>query len=480
MTNEDQSATNGPTARAASPSEPDPATRRVFGRPDGVEGAFAGPDRTPADGREAPTNQSPQPVLAAAFGRTDADDDRADDASETVAVQPAYDEATPQAAPPPAPAPPEVRGPKLGVRDLLFSGQVSRFALVVVAVLAIGSGLLGGWIGSKTTSVIEAFTTPKVELSQSDPDEAPEGRFARVAAAVADSVVTIEAMGDSQGSQGSGVVVDGRGYIITNSHVIADAARKPKETKLTVIFNDGKTVPANLVGHDPDTDLAVLKVDNVDNLTVARLGNSDALRVGQEVIAAGAPLGLRSTDTQGIISALDRAVAVPRDESGDESTVIAAVQTDASINQGNSGGPLINMDGEVIGINSAAKSPSGSSSGLGFAIPVNEVARVASALMRDGYIAHPTIGVEAKTVGDEAEGGAQIQKVKSGSPAERAGLQQNDIAVKLGDREITDLNSFIVAVRQLEIGKDAPLEVLRDGKPVTLTIAPDAGEPSTN
>jgi S1-C subfamily serine protease len=450
----------------------------VFGRPAGVEGAFAGPDRTPADGADAPTNQSPEPVLAAAFGR--ADDDRSDDATETVAVQPAYDEATPAAAPQPAPAAPEVRGPKLGVRDLLFSGQVSRFALVVVVVLAIGFGLLGGWIGSKTTSIIEAFTTPKVELSPTDPDEAPEGRFARVAAAVADSVVTIEAVGESQGSQGSGVVVDGRGYIITNSHVIADAARKPKEYKLTAIFNDGKTVPANLVGHDPDTDLAVLKVDNVDNLTVARLGNSDALRVGQEVIAAGAPLGLRSTDTQGIISALDRAVAVPRDESGDEATVIAAVQTDASINQGNSGGPLINMNAEVIGINSAAKSPSGSSSGLGFAIPVNEVARVASALMRDGFIAHPTIGVDAKSVGDEAEGGAQIQKVKSGSPAERAGVKQNDIAVKLGDREITDLNSFIVAVRQLEIGKDAPLEVLRDGKPVTLTIAPDAGEPSTN
>ncbi|MGV0802279.1 trypsin-like peptidase domain-containing protein, partial [Mycolicibacterium elephantis] len=132
----------------------------------------------------------------------------------------------------------------------------------------------------------------------------PEGRFAKVAAAVADSVVTVEAVSDTEGSQGSGVVVDGRGYIVTNNHVIADAASAPDRYQISVIFNDGKEVLANLVGADSKTDLAVLKVDDVDNLTVARLGDSDKLRVGDEVIAAGAPLGLRSTDTQGIISAL--------------------------------------------------------------------------------------------------------------------------------------------------------------------------------
>ena len=139
-----------------------------------------------------------------------------------------------------------------------------------------------------------------------------------------------------------------------------------------MVFNDGKEVPANLVGRDPKTDLAVLKVDNVDNLVVARLGDSEKLQVGEEVIAAGAPLGLRSTVTHGIISALHRPVPLSGDGS-DTDTVIDGVQTDASINHGNSGGPLINMNSEVIGINTAGKSLSDSASGLGFAIPVNEV-----------------------------------------------------------------------------------------------------------
>ena len=200
----------------------------------------------------------------------------------------------------------------------------------------------------------------------------PAGRFAKVAAAVADSVVTIEAISDQEGSQGSGVVIDGRGYIVTNNHVISEAANNPSQYKMTVVFNDGKEVPANLVGRDPKTDLAVLKVDNVDNLRVARLGDSDKVRVGEEVIAAGAPLGLRSTVTHGIISALHRPVPLSG-EGSDTDTVIDAIQTDASINHGNSGGPLINMDSEVIGINTAGKSLSDSASGLGFAIPVNEV-----------------------------------------------------------------------------------------------------------
>ena len=135
-------------------------------------------------------------------------------------------------------------------------------------------------------------------LSTDSGADQPEGRFAKVAASVADSVVTIEAVGDNEGAQGSGVVVDPRGYVVTNNHVISEAATNPSQYKLSVVFNDGKDVPANLVGRDPKTDLAVLKVDNVDNLSVARLGDSDKLHVGDEVIAAGAPLGLRSTVTR--------------------------------------------------------------------------------------------------------------------------------------------------------------------------------------
>ena len=227
-------------------------------------------------------------------------------------------------------------------------------------------------------------------------------------------------MSDSEGSQGSGVVVDGRGYIVTNNHVISEAATNPSQFKMTVVFNDGKEVPANLVGRDPKTDLAVLKVDNVDNLTVAQFGDSDKLQVGDEVIAAGAPLGLRSTVTQGIISALHRPVPLSG-EGSDTDTVIDGVQTDASINHGNSGGPLINMNSEVIGINTAGKSLSDSASGLGFAIPVNEVKNVRRGADQGRQDRPPDAGPD-RALGEQrsSRSGAQVANVKAGGPAEKA------------------------------------------------------------
>ena len=259
-------------------------------------------------------------------------------------------------------------GGKLGVRDVLFGRKVSYLALAVLLLIALVIGLVGGVIGRKTAEVVDAFTTSKVTLSTNGGTEQPAGRFAKVAAATANAVVTIESKSDQEGMQGSGVVIDGRGYIVTNNHVISEAANNPSQFKTTVVFNDGKEVPANLVGRDPKTDLAVLKVDNVDNLSVARLGDSDKVRVGDEVLAAGAPLGLRSTVTHGIISALHRPVPLSG-EGSDTDTVIDALQTDASINHGNSGGPLIDMDSQVIGINTAGKSLSDSASGLGLRDP---------------------------------------------------------------------------------------------------------------
>ena len=273
-------------------------------------------------------------------------------------------------------------------------------------------------------------------------------------------------------SLGSGFIVDPEGYIVTNNHVISEAANNPSQFKTTVVFNDGKEVPANLVGRDPKTDLAVLKVDNVDNLTVARLGDSDKVRVGDEVLAAGAPLGLRSTVTHGIVSALHRPVPLSGDGS-DTDTVIDAIQTDASINHGNSGGPLINMDSEVIGINTAGKSLSDSASGLGFAIPVNEMKQVAQTLIKDGKILHPTLGVSTRSVSNAIASGAQVANVKAGSPAQKGGILENDVVVKVGSRSVADADEFVVAVRQLTIGQDAPIEVVRDGRHVTLTVKPD-------
>jgi S1-C subfamily serine protease len=233
-----------------------------------------------------------------------------------------------------------------------------------------------------------------------------------------------------------------------------------------VIFNDGKKVPANLVGRDPKTDLAVLKVGNVNNLTVARLGDSDKVQVGDLVLAVGSPLGLRTTVTHGIVSALHRPVPL-----GD--TVIDAVQTDAEINHGNSGGPLINVDGKVIGINTACQIAT-CAGGPGFAIPVNEAKSVVEVLIRDGKIHHATLGVVTLSVNNAVASGAQVTNVKAGSPAEKGGIRKNDVIVKVGNRTVADTNEIIVAVRQLTIGQPVPIEVVRNGRSVTLTVVPSA------
>ncbi|MBV8929209.1 MAG: trypsin-like peptidase domain-containing protein [Mycobacteriaceae bacterium] len=490
-----QDNTNGGPRLAPRPiSRPpvDPASQRAFGRPDGFQGSFLGSEKYRNQGEYTPRDAAPDPVLAEAFGRPYA-------AAETLQRHPADAGALeaerdgdehPGADDPwrdpgagaalgrpaeqvPAREPALQTSGKLGVREVLFGGKVSYVALAMLAIIALLIGFAGGWVGRKTAEVVEAFTTSKVTLSSSGATEPPTSRFGKVASAVADSVVTVEALSDQEGSQGSGVIVDGRGYIVTNNHVISEAAQNPSQYKTTVTFNDGKKVPANLVGRDPKTDLAVLKVDNVDNLTVARLGDSDKVHVGDEVIAAGAPLGLRSTVTQGIISALHRPVPLSGDGS-DTDTVIDGVQTDASINHGNSGGPLIDMNSQVIGINTAGKSLSDSASGLGFAIPVNEVKSVVDALIKDGKIHHPTLGVTARTVSNSVASGAQIANVKAGGPAEKGGVLENDVVVKVGSRTVADADEFVVAVRQLTIGKDAPIEVVRDGRHVTLTVNPVA------
>ena len=274
MTDQDQLSSGGDLSPGPVSRPPvDPSTHRAFGRPDGVVESFGAPGQHCAEGEFTPTNQSPGPVLAEAFGQAQAADDQDDtigqphDASRDPGAA-----ATPTT---PTAASPSAAHSKLGVRDVLFGGRVSHLALTVLAVLAILIGLLGGWVGRKTAEVTQAFMIPKMTLHTTDTDQLPTGQMAKVAAAVGDSVVTVQAISDEEGSQGSGVVVDGRGYIVTNNHVISQAATSPDKFKLTVVFNDGKQAPAHLVGRDPETDVAVLKVDNVDNLTVARLGDSD-------------------------------------------------------------------------------------------------------------------------------------------------------------------------------------------------------------
>jgi S1-C subfamily serine protease len=448
----------------------DAASRQAFSRPDGVQGSFVAervrPTKYRDSGEFTPHDEPADPVLTEAFGRpfpgadslqrhpTDAgalEDSKNKDELEDP-EDPWRDPAAAAALGEPAVARTSALGSdvahgRLGVRDVLFGGRVSYLALSVLAVLALLIGLVGGVVGRKTAEVVEAFTTSKVNLSTNGNSEAPAGRFAKVAAAVADSVVTIQSVSDQEGMQGSGFVVDGRGYIVTNNHVISEAANNPSQFKTTVVFND------------------------VNNLSVAKLGDSDKVRVGDEVLAAGAPLGLRSTVTHGIISALHRPIPLSG-EGSDTDTVIDAIQTDASINHGNSGGPLIDMDSHVIGINTAGKSLSDSASGLGFAIPVNEAKIVAQTLIKDGKIVHPTLGLSARSVSNAIAQGAQVANVKAGGPAEKGGILENDVVVKVGNRGVADADEFVVAVRQLTVGQPAPVEVVRDGRHVTLTVTP--------
>jgi S1-C subfamily serine protease len=460
----------------------DPAATRAFGRPDGFEGAFLASDQVPDQGADAPIDQPPDCVLAEAFGRNGVEAPA--DYDQTMAAPVVAEEVReyPAAEPLPeeAPAPAEVHAApvrKLGVSELLFGRKTTWTALVVLVVLLLGMSFVGGVIGRYTTEVLGAFTASKVSLGDdASPQPAADGRFVKAAAAVSNSLVAIEVAGDDAVFGGSGVVIDGNGYIVTNNHVVYDKAKEPNKYVMSVIFNDGTKVPANLVGRDPKTDVAVIKVDNVDNLTVARLGDSDKLVVGDQVIAVGAPLGLRNTVTHGIVSALHRPFTTSGAEgSGDTDTVIDAIQTDASINHGNSGGALINMDAEVIGINAALAAQGDTGSvGLGFAIPINEVRFVAQTLIRDGKIAHPDLGMAVESESDTAAAGAKVTKVNPGYPAQAAGVLEKDIVVKLGDRKVDDEEGFVVAVRQLTVGKDAPMEVIRDGKHIVLTIRPQA------
>lgn len=287
--------------------------------------------------------------------------------------------------------------------------------------------------------------------------------WAEVTAAVQKSVVALEVSGRSGSGVGSGVVLDSEGHVLTNSHVV-DGART-----VTVTLADGRIYQAEPVGQDETTDLAVVRLaDPPGDLTPATLGSSAGLAVGQDVLAVGNPLGLDSTATTGIISALDRPVVT---QSRTESVVTNAIQVDAAVNPGNSGGPLFDAAGEVIGINSSIASLSGGGSagsiGLGFAIPVDQAAAVAEQLIEDGAVKHAFLGVGLGEATAEVDGtvrsGAQVQQVEPGSPAAEAGLRQGDVITAIDGRSVGGAAALTGYVRQYTAGEQATLTVVRDG-----------------
>jgi len=376
--------------------------------------------------------------------------------------------------PPPAPsAPPRPSAPegaRLSVRELLFGRRVQPRALAVLGLVALLVGAAGGVVGRVTAEGAAALTDPDATIATAtEAKERPPGSVSDIAARTVPAVVSIELRVGEEGGTGSGVVIDPAGYVLTNNHVVAPAAEVPN-SELEAVFHDGTRTSAAIVGRDPKTDLAVVKVD-VANPVVAQVGSSSALAVGDAVLAIGSPLGLVGTVTTGIVSALDR--PVPLDGGGDTTAVIDAIQTDAAINPGNSGGPLVDSTGAVVGINTAIRSlggGEGGSIGLGFAIPIDDARRISEELIRTGVVRHAELGVNARSVTNRAADGAQVQNVRQGGAAAAAGIVEGDVIVMVGGRTIAGSDELVVAVREREPGETVPVELIRDGRPLTIDV----------
>ena len=285
------------------------------------------------------------------------------------------------------------------------------------------------------------------------------------------SVVSISTRTLTGGGTGSGFIIDSNGYILTNNHVISSAAQTGGS--IQVSLSDGTFYPAKVIGRDASYDLAVLKI-TASGLKALQFGDSDAIAVGDLVIAIGSPLGLTGTVTTGIISAKNRAVTAG--EADSESSFINALQTDAAINPGNSGGPLVDSTGAVIGVNSAIASLGSDlqtgSIGLGFAIPINQARKTADQLIKNGVATYPVIGIslDMNYPGEGAQVATTGRGILPNSPAQKAGLRGGDIVTALDGQPINGPEELIVAVRSKNVGDVVSLTYKRDGKEKTVSL----------
>ncbi len=373
----------------------------------------------------------------------------------------------------------------------------SRTVALTVGALAIAavSAGVGGTVASMVKSdggpsTVARPSAPAAPNARSVPTaNAPIGSVEQVAAKVVPSVVKLETKMGRASEEGSGIILSADGLILTNNHVVSavkggpggpkppglprpvpgapsDPSAKPGPGGMTTIvtFADGRTAPFTVVGTDPASDIAVVRAQGVSGLTPITLGSSASLRVGQDVVAIGSPLGLEGTVTTGIVSALNRPVSAGGDASN-QNTVLDAIQTDAAINPGNSGGALVNMAGELVGVNSAIATLGGDSPesqsgsiGLGFAIPVDQAKRIADELISSGTASHASLGVQVSN--DVTTHGAKIVEVVKGGAAANAGLPSGVVVTKVDDRVIGSANALVAAVRSRAPGEKLTLTYL--------------------
>lgn len=361
---------------------------------------------------------------------------------------------------------------------IFFVGVVALFSATAGAVVG-GKVVLTLTSPSKTGTNVQTVTDSPTQLHISNTQISTD--ITQIVEKVSPAVVTVVGTVPGQNTffgvtpsgqvSGSGVIISSDGYIVTNNHVVESA------TDLSVVLSDGTQLPAKVVSTDIFADLAVLKVSG-QMPGVAAFGNSDNLKPGETVIAIGSPLGeFRNTVTVGVVSATGRSL-----DTGNGYFMEDLIQTDAAINQGNSGGPLVDLNGEVIGLNTLiVRGGNGSTAvaeGLGFSIPSNTVSYIAERIIQQGFFARPYLGIASQTITPAiaqryhlgTQYGAYITQVDSNSPAAKAGLQQGDIIVSIGDQSIDADHSFINALFTYQPGDQVAVKYLRNGQDVTANV----------
>jgi serine protease Do len=353
----------------------------------------------------------------------------------------------------------------------LVTALVTSLVILVVLPLAFGNSPIDFFKGKAQDKIAQAAEDNQVPVETVERVvEGGQAAVVKAAQKLMPAVVNIEVTVSGGTGVGSGSIIREDGYIITNNHVVEGAR------SIQVSLADGDVVSARVIGTDPDTDLAVIKIDR-SGLPTAELGSSANLAVGEVAIAIGSPEGFEQSVTTGIISALHRNLS----GSYYSNPLLDVIQTDAAINPGNSGGPLANISGQVIGINTAIVSSSGGNEGIGFAIPIDTAKPVVEQLIDTGKVTHPWLGISGTTLSPEVadrfnltmDSGALVRSVYAGGPADKAGIQQGDIIVQMDNQQITSMDDLMLFVRSHKVGDKVKIRLFRgsDQKDVEATLA---------